>query len=267
MALKPQNSVTVLSPMQEEFTPPCTAGLINDLVSDFPQIDEKRSHVSSVVYQQPAPSPKVQEYYQTEPIELPTDPPTPPPEPSTSAQLKTVPCHTAASYSSQRRVSQWLGGRSHSGSISTIASATTTSSSFAEHRRKRSQFYMLSAQPQPGGPPMPLTLAKPAAHQRTMTVSTVVSNAESVVSDYSDMESMTTAPTATDLQSRSGTIKSVSTASGLVPMGLRPIVSGVPDLPLDYGAVVGKSPVKEVDEMVVIREINGPLRSPIGVAF
>jgi hypothetical protein len=100
-----------------------------------------------------------------------------------------------------------------------------------------------------------------------MTVSTVRSNAESVVSDYSDLESMTTAPTATDLQSRSGTIKSVSTASGLVPMGLRPIVSGVPDLPLDYGAAVGKSTVGEAEGVVVIREINGPLMSPIGVAF
>ena len=77
---------------------------------------------------------------------------------------------------------------------------------------------------------------------------------------------MTTAPTATDLQSRSGTIKSVSTAAGLAPMGLRPIISGVPELPPDYNKVVAV-PAKDVDTNIIIKEIKGPLRSPIGLAF
>lgn len=262
---RPHNSVAVLSPMQEEFTPPCTAGLINDIVSDFAEIEEKRVHPTRVVFEPPAPSPKVQSYYQEEPIELPTEPPTPrPQQPASCAQLKTVPCYTASTtFSSQRLVSQWLGGRSHSGSVSTIASNTTTSS-FAEHRRKRSQFYMLSSPV--GEPPRPLTLGK-SSHQRSMTASTVVSNADTFGTDNDDMESMTTAPTATDLQSRSGTIKSTSTSCGLAPMSLRPIVSGVPDLPFDYGKVVVGTTEKEMDATIVIREINGPLRSPIGVAF
>ena len=99
-----------------------------------------------------------------------------------------------------------------------------------------------------------------------MTVSTMASTAETITSDYDDIESMTTAPTATDLQSRSGTIKSVSTATGLAPMGLRAIISGVPELPSDYDKIVGVSD-KDVDANIRIKEINGPLRSPIGVAF
>lgn len=267
MALKPQASVTVLSPMQEEFTPPCTGTIIDDIVLCFPQIEENRENAQQSAFEPPAPSPKVFSYHEpeSEPVELPTTP-VPAPEPEPEPEVKVVPQYSASVYQSQRRVSQWLGGRSHSGSISTIGSNSTTLS-FAEHRKKRSQFYMLSANQY--SPPRALKLAKPASHhqhQRTMTVSTMASTVETVTSDYDDIESMTTAPTATDLQSRSGTIKSVRSATGLAPMGLRPIVSGVPELPSDYDKVVGVSG-KDVDTNVVIKEINGPLRSPIGLAF
>lgn len=73
-ASRPQNSVTILSPMQEEFTPPCTAGLINDLVSDFPRIEESRGHAVSGIFDPPAPSPKVHGFYQKQPFELPATP-------------------------------------------------------------------------------------------------------------------------------------------------------------------------------------------------
>jgi hypothetical protein len=259
MASKAANSVTVLSPMAEEFTPPCTSTLIDGLVSDFERIDQQRENAQAAPFEPPAPSPKVYANIQSEPVELPA---TPVPR---QPQLKVVPQHTASVLQSQKRVSQWLGGRSHSASISTIASNTTTSS-FAEHRRKRSQFYMLSAGP--SSPPRPLRLIKPMMqHQRTYTVSTMASTVDSVMSDNDDVESMTTAPTATDIQSRSGTIKSVSTATGLAPMPLRPIVSGIPDLPIDYGKVIIINE-KEIEASdIIIKEINGPLRSPIGVAF
>jgi hypothetical protein len=264
MASKPQNSVTVLSPMQEEFTPPCTAIVLDGMVLDFPKIEENRLNANQPPFDPPAPSPKVLPYQQPEPAELPATPaPMQEPEPE-QPQLKVVPQHSASVYQSQRRVSQWLGGRSHSGSISTIASNTTTSS-FAEHRKKRSQFYMLSAGQY--SPPRPLKLVKSASqHYRTNTMSTMASTVGTVTSDYDDIESMTTAPTATDLQSRSGTIKSISTASGLAPMALRPIISGVPELPSDYDKYLAVSE-KEMGGSIVIKEINGPLRSPIGMAF
>ncbi|ETN42507.1 uncharacterized protein HMPREF1541_01664 [Cyphellophora europaea CBS 101466] len=281
MASKPQNPVTVLSPMQEEFTPPCTASLIHGMVMDFPKIEASRANARHSALNPPAPSPKVFGWqgHQDEPVELPATPvpasgaiskpaqePECEPEHTSEPEfhVKKVPQYSASAYQSQRRVSQWLGGRSHSGSVSTIGSNSTTSS-FAEHRKKRSQFYLLSANQY--SPPRPLKLAKPAhQHHRTTTVSTMASTVETVTSDYDDIESMTTAPTTTDLQSRSGTIKSVSTATGLAPMGLRPIVSGIPDLPSDYDEVVAVAD-KDMDAHVVIREINGPLRSPIGIAF
>lgn len=265
MAMKPQTSVTVLSPMKEEFTPPCTATVIEGMVMDFPKIEENRVHARHSGFNPPAPLPKVLSYQEQElePIELPATP-VPAPKPGKEPPVKAVPSHSVSVYQSQRRVSQWLGGRSHSGSVSTIGSSTTTSS-FAEHRKKRLQFYLLSANH--SSPPRALRLAKPASHhQRTMTASTMASTVETVTSDYDDIESMTTAPTATDLQSRSGTIKSVSTTTGLAPMALRPIVSGIPDLPSDYDKFVAVSE-KHIDVNIVIKEINGPLRSPIGMAF
>jgi hypothetical protein len=261
MAARPQNSVTVLSPMREEFTPPCTSTIIDGIMLDFPKIEENRAQANLLPFEPPAPSPKVLK--QHEPAELPATPvalPAAEPEP----RSKTVQQPSASVYQSQRRVSLWLGGRSHSSSISTIGSATTTSS-FAEHRKKRSQFYMLSAGQY--SPPRALHLVKPPSqHRRTTTSSTLASTVEITPSDFDDIESMTTAPTLTDLQSRSSTIKSVSTTAGFTMMGLRPIISGVPELPADYNKFVSVSE-KDINANVVIKEINGPLRGPIGMAF
>lgn len=255
MVSRPENSVTILTPMQEEFTPPATAGLINDIVMDFPQIETKQEIARSSsldATEAPAPSPRIPPAHMERPTPqfVNTDP-----NPAAS--------YFHHNYQAQKRISQWLATRSHSSSISTVKSSST-SSSFAEHRRKRSQFYQLSAN---HVAPQPLKLTKPHhRHQRSMTVSTVASTIDTDIMsfDNDDMESMTTAPTASELQSRSGTIKSVSAGTGV----MRPIVSGVPDLPDQYGEMVGEKALEEV----VIAEINGPLRSPmerpgVGLAF
>ena len=92
--------------------------------------------------------------------------------------------------------------------------------------------------------------------------STVVTDIMSF--DNEDVESRTTAPTASELQSRTGTVKSVSAGTGV----LRPIASGVPEPPDQYGEMMDEKAVEEV----TIAEINGPLRSPlerqgVGLAF
>ena len=255
---RPENSVTILTPMQEEFTPPATAALINGIVMDFPQIETKQELALKSVrsdIEASAPSPQIPAN--------PTERPTPSfvdtdPNPATSY------FHT--NYQTQKRISQWLGARSHSSSISTVKSSNTvksSSSSFAEHRRKRSQFYQLSAN---YVPPQPLRVKQHPQHQRSMTVSTVGSTVDTdiMLLDNDDMESMTTAPTASELQSRTGTVKSVSAGTGV----LRPIVSGVPELPDQYGEIMGEKVVEDI----LIAEINGPLRSPlerpgVGLAF
>ena len=245
MAAEPKNSITILSPMQEEFTPPASSNVLNDIVMDFPAIETKQQmgrESIPVEGQAPAPSPKI-----------------------SAAPAAATYFHT--NYQTQKRISQWLANRSHSSSVSTVKTTATSSTtlSFAEHRQKRSQFYMLSANYVP--PPKPLHLGNQHQHQRSMTASTIASTVNTdIMSLYEDdMESMTTAPTASEIQSRTGTIKSVNTGAGVVnPCGLRPIVSGIPDLPGCYGEVVDALENKKVDELVTIKEINGPLRSPMG---
>ena len=255
MVARPENSIDVLTPMQEEFSPPATASLMNDIVMDFPRIETKHEvALESAIDDEeaPAPSPKI--------------PPnalngTAPRYISTHPNLPATYFHT--NYQTQKRISQWLAARSHSASISTVKSTSTaksssTTSSFAEHRRKRSQFYQLSANQVP--PPQPLRLKQQHHHQRSMTVSSVASTVNTDIFDNDDMESMTTAPTASEIQSRTGTVKSVSAGTGV----MRPIVSGIPLLPEEYGEVINEKAMEEV----MIAEINGPLRSPgVGMAF
>lgn len=100
-----------------------------------------------------------------------------------------------------------------------------------------------------------------------MTTSTLASTVDTdIMSLYDDdLESMTTAPTASELQSRTGTIRSNYERPPIMNgIALKPIMSGIPDLPASYGEVVGE---KE-EEVIMIEEIGGPLRSPaVGVAF
>jgi len=232
-------SVAVLTPMQEEFSPPVTSITVDGVVLDFPKdVDRPASPpVQSESFPEatPAPAPFV-------PINT-TRNFSKPKEANTPAG------YFHPNYQTQKRISQWLAQRSHSSSISTTKSSSTASS-FAEHRRKRSQFYQLSA-----APPKPLSLW-PRQHQRTMTESTVASTIDTDILSFENRsQTDTSVTTAADLQSRNGTVKSVS-------KGLRPIMSGVPDMPPGYAEVVN-----DVDD-ILIKEIGGPLRSPgVGVAF
>jgi len=90
-----------------------------------------------------------------------------------------------------------------------------------------------------------------------MTESTVASTVDTDILSFEVQSrtdsSITTAP---ELQSRSGTVKSIS-------HGLRPILSGVPDVPPCYADVIS-----HIEDDIIIKEIGGPLRSPgVGVAF
>ncbi|EXJ54227.1 hypothetical protein A1O7_09564 [Cladophialophora yegresii CBS 114405] len=236
---RPEASVTVLSPMQEEFSPGPTSVAIGDTVLNFP------SPVDMAADDQVPP-------------EAPAPPPFVPPAPSRNfskpADMNSPSGYFHPNYQTQKRISQWLAHRTSS-SISTTKSSST-SSSFAEHRRKRSQFYQLSATAV--APPKPLSLWS-RQHQRTMTESTIASTVDTDILSHGD-QSRTDATSVTtyseNLQSRSGTVRSVAKS------GLRPIVSGVPDMPPCYADIVNGN------HDILIKEIGGPLRSPgVGVAF
>ncbi|KAK5228860.1 hypothetical protein LTR47_008275 [Exophiala xenobiotica] len=231
-------SVAILTPMQEEFSPPVTSVTIDGVALEFPKHVEQTatstptSRTSSSPH---APAPSV-------PI-APTRNFSKPTEANPAAT------YFHPNYQTQKRISQWLSHRKSS-SISTTKSSST-SSSFAEHRRKRSQFYQLSA-----APPKSLSLS-PALpkHQRTMTESTVASTVEIDNLSFEYENQTNTSVTTADSQSRSDTVKNI-------PKPLRTITSGVPDIPPSYSQII-----KGGDDLV-IKEIGGPLRSPgVGVAF
>ena len=226
-------SVAILTPMQEEFSPPPTSVAIGDTVLEFPKMigATVEEHLS----------------------EAPAPPQTMPTNGSKPTDMNSPSGYFHPNYQTQKRISQWLAHRTSS-SISTSKSSST-SASFAEHRRKRSQFYQLSAKTVP--PPKQLSLWPRLQHQRTRTESTVASTIDTEILSYGD-QSQTDATSVTtyndNVQSRSGTVKSVSKS------GLRPIVSGVPDM--CYADIVNGY------GELLIKEIGGPLRSPgVGVAF
>ncbi|KIW63390.1 hypothetical protein PV04_10238 [Phialophora macrospora] len=234
-------SVAVLTPMQEEFSPGPTSVAIGGTVLDFPSlVDMAAEHQNQVPPEAPAPPPTVSS--------------APSRNFSKPAGMNSPSGYFHPNYQTQKRISQWLSHRTSS-SISTTKS-TSTSSSFAEHRRKRSQFYQLSATAAP--PPKPLPLWQ-RHHQRTTTESTIASSVDTDILSYGN-QSQTDATSVTtnseNLQSRSGTVRSVAKS------GLRPIVSGVPDMPPCYADIVNGH------DDILIKEIGGPLRSPgVGVAF
>ncbi|KIX05208.1 uncharacterized protein Z518_06080 [Rhinocladiella mackenziei CBS 650.93] len=240
LPVRSEPSVAILTPMQEEFSPPATSVTVDGVVLNFPKVVDRSSM-----------SPTAPERTSSEvPAPAPVVPATTTRNFSKPSDMKSPAGYFHPNYQTQKRISQWLARRSHSSSISTTKS-TSTSSSFAEHRRKRAQFYQLSATP-----PKPLSLW-PRQHQRTMTESTVASTVDTdILSFETQSQADTSVTTATDLQSRSGTIRSVTKG------GLRPIMSGVPDMPPSYAEFI-----KDTDD-VLIKEIGGPLRSPgVGVAF
>jgi hypothetical protein len=238
-------SMAMLTPMQEEFSPVDTSATI-----DGPVLDQlKDFDTDQPVLSLPAPpsAPPSPDALESAPL-VPAAPNTRNFSKPTDTNTATVAGYFHPNYQTQKRISQWLSHRTSS-STSTAKSSSTTAS-FTEHRRKRSQFYQLSH-----SSPKPLQLS-PSHHQRTTTESTVASSVDTDLLSVVDYASQTnTSVTSVDMQSRTGAVRTVV-------RGLRPIVSGVPDVPPCYVEVV-----KEPEE-IIIKEIGGPLRSPgVGVAF
>lgn len=257
---KSDNYVDVLTPMQEEFSPIATAVTVDGTVLTFPMsMRPKPATVDSdmlpLVPEAQAPYPVV--------CKGPSD--------ATSKPRRTSVRPSMISQQNHKRVSQWLHYRSHSNSTNTIGT-TSTSSSFAEHRRKRSEFYKLGHLTQAPpmttvSPPQPLNYSRALPthqHQRTDTNSTLDTVSTSVMSTVFDgetqrrsEESMTVY--SAESRSRTGTIKSLSS-----PYGLRIITPEQQNMPLP--SALSAQIVNPTG--LYLSEINGPLRSPgVGVAF
>jgi len=88
-----------------------------------------------------------------------------------------------------------------------------------------------------------------------MTESTVASTVGIDVLSFEYQNPTEVSVTTADSQIRSAITPGIS-------KGLRPIVSGVPDVPPSYTELL------KGEEKLIIQEIGGPLRSPgVGVAF
>ncbi|RMZ89651.1 hypothetical protein DV736_g3116, partial [Chaetothyriales sp. CBS 134916] len=267
MATEPKNAVTVLDPMQEEATPPTSGIPLSGTLESFPAVESKKeASLKLTTLEDQSPT-----YSSVTPASHSVRASDEVARKSTDADQRGTHFHT--NYQTRKRISQWLGHRPNLSSTSTVKTtmSSSTTLSFADHRRKRAQFYKLSASY--AAPPkpfrLPLRYEHQDHHQRSMTVSTMQSSntpdSESVYDD--DMESMTTAPTASEVQSRTGTIRSVCTAAGVKQPILPIIVSGIPEVPGYLGGDNAVIENQKQDNAAVVKEINGPLRGPIGIAF
>lgn len=218
-ATAPALGKKILSPMQEEFTPPPSgAVIINGKVLAFPDIDAARV-VTEAAHNSLLPPAAGQE----------NDPAAPSPiiDPGPSRRTTVINQHKAklseaasillassaastrtrattmetsaqpfnepqayfhTDFKTNDRINQWLDDkkpanmeRSRESSVSTIKTTTTTSS-FAEHRRKRSNFYQLNQPKEAEGTsptgsmklvktPTPLTLYRPFPPQKAINAS------------------------------------------------------------------------------------------------
>lgn len=259
---KTESSFAILTPMQEEFSPTATAVIVDGTMLNFPK--ELKPARAVVVDTQDDASSEVQAPF-----------PVISRGPSNSAStIKGSPLrpHLHTNYQTHKRISQWLHNRTQSSS--STAASFSSGASFAEHRRKRSEFYKLGQVQVPNvtssaSPPQPLNFSKThqkPVHQRSNTESTAHSTVgTSVLSsefDYTSRrgsrDSMTTL-TLADLNSRTGTMKSV-----LSPGGFRIVNADEKDV------VVTTALCGEIvdDDSLYLNEIHGHLRSPgVGIAF
>jgi len=247
---RPEHSIANLSPMEEEFVPRTMVKPVGGKILTFPDF---ASHVSGDLDVQEQSRVFEEELdFRSGAVNVGTTALQHDPQPIQDDSEAYF--HT--DYQTQKRINQWLTGRSHSSSLSTVKSSST-SSSFAEHRRKRSRFYLASKQ---AAPPLPLRLL--TRHKRTMTASTVESSIDmDIISTDrpSPAQSHGTMTTAPEVQSRSGTIKSFS----LPIQGVR-VRQEVQHTPPCYAEVIHK----DFQAEVMIKEIGGALPSPaVGVAF
>jgi hypothetical protein len=178
--------VTVLSPMQEEFTPVEAPNV--DHVMEFPQVEEER-HAEAV------PQP-------VEPLPLEIQRPFKLSQPPTSQLYRTRSrSQSRTSSLSRNRVSQWLS-----------RSASTTTSGSHAPETKKSQFYQCAATP----PRLSHT------HSRTLSTSTVATSILSGVPSPSSLTTITTATTVQGPRSRSNTFKSLEKRVVVVETELPP---------------------------------------------
>jgi hypothetical protein len=184
----PLTGVTVLSPMQEEFTP-VEAPSVDHMI-EFPQVDEE-PRAEAV----PSPAEPVSSEIQR-PFKL-SQPPTP-------QSYRARPRSRSRTNSlSRNRISQWLSR----------SASTATSGSHASHTKK-SQFYQCAATP-----PRPSH-----SHSRTLSTSTVATSILSGAPSPCSLTTITTTTTTTvqDLRSRSNTFKSLEKRTVIVETELPP---------------------------------------------
>jgi hypothetical protein len=181
--------VTVLSPMQEEFTPVEAPNV--DHIMEFPQV-EQEAHAGAV------PS-------QAEPLPLEIQRPFKLSQPPTSQSYRTRSrSQSRTSSFSRNRVSQWLS-----------RSASTATSGSHAPETKNSQFYQCTATP-----PIP-----PHSRSRTLSASTVATSILSGAPSPSSLTTITTATTVQDLRSRSNTFKSLEKRVVVVETELPPYLA------------------------------------------
>src|SRR5271156_26761 len=187
--------VTVLSPMQEEFTPVEAPNV--DHVMEFPQVEEE-AHAEAV------PS-------QVETLTLEIRRPFKLNQPPTSQSYRTQSrSQSRTSSLSRKRVSQWLS-----------RSASTATSGSHAPETKKSQFYQCTATP-----PRPSH-----SRSRTHSASTVATSILSGAPSPSSLTTITTATTVQDLRSRSNTFKSLEKRVVVVETELPPYLGGRDSVP------------------------------------
>jgi hypothetical protein len=184
--------VTVLSPMQEEFTPVETPNVDHMLKSAG--IDEEM-HLPK--------SPPQTELVLSE-IQRPFKLNNPPTSQSYRTRSRS---HSRASSFSRNRVSQWL---------SRSTSATTSMSASGSHapESNATQFYQCAATPPEHS----------HSHSHTQSASTIATSILSSPESISSLTTMTTAPTIHDLRGRSNTFKSCGKTVVVVEEQLPPYV-------------------------------------------
>ena len=283
----PAHAATILTPMQEEFTPSCTPACItiDGTLLEFPS--EKPMPQTTSPPHSPAPfqsqiistAVTVSKTMNVAPFKLASPPPSasakPQFQPSQFQPSPTLPQHhqnspSMSSISStctktSNHLSNWLSHQR--GPSSSTSISTSTSRSFAEHRRKRSEFYQVRVPKVPSQPTTKTPTSPPTSvripfqptfrtqRQRTRTMSGSSVGSTSTVStdimslDDGPNESVTTMSTA-----HVGDVRSTSRAKSLT----KPIVKELEMVEVDMPFILQGPGVREE---AYLKEVA------VGVAF
>lgn len=213
--------LTVLSPMQEEFTP--TSQEYVDTL-EFPHIEGEEAALPS-----PAQAPIPAALQQPKPVVLTVPPPAELPappfklsRPPTAHSYRSRSTHSQTNSFNRNRVSQWI-------------SRSASSASDGGHEIKKAQFYQCTTSSIDHPTPQPF--ASQHSRQRTMSASTVDTG---ILSDdasaSASLTSMTTAPTTVheSVRSRSNTIKSFGATKPVVVVAVEEELQFEEVLPPSY---------------------------------